>query len=113
MHEMSIALNIIDIVSEEALRAEARSINSIEIEIGSISGVEISALELALEAAVKGSSLERTQIKIIPIQATARCTECNSTYTLTTLYEPCPTCSSLKFHVVRGKELQIKSINVA
>lgn len=112
MHEMSIALNIIDIVREEALRAKAMSINSIELEIGSISGVEIPALEFALEVAVKDTPLEKTQIKIIPVQAIAQCTECNSTYPLTTFYEPCPTCSALKINIICGKELQIKSINI-
>ena len=112
MHEMSIALNIIDIVREEALRAEAKSVNIIEVEIGSISGVEIPALEFAFETAVKDTPLEKTQFKIIHVQAIAQCKECNSTYPLSTFFEPCPTCSALKINIICGKELQIKSINV-
>jgi hydrogenase nickel incorporation protein HypA/HybF len=112
MHEMSIALNIIDIAHEEALRADAKKINEIEIEIGSISGVEISALEFSLDLAVKNTFLENAQRKIIPVQAKAECLECNSIFSLTTFYEPCPNCQSLTINILQGKELRIKSINV-
>lgn len=112
MHEMSIALSIIDIANEEALRANAKRINEIEIEIGSISGVEISALEFSLELAVKNTLLENAQRKIISIPAKAECLECNSTFALTTFYEPCPSCESLTIKIIQGKELKIKSINI-
>ncbi|MFA5805122.1 MAG: hydrogenase maturation nickel metallochaperone HypA [Melioribacteraceae bacterium] len=112
MHEMSIALSIIDIANVEALRANAKRINEIEIEIGSISGVEISALEFSLELAVKNTLLENAQRKIISIPAKAECLECNSTFALTTFYDPCPNCESLTINILQGKELRIKSINI-
>ncbi len=112
MHEMSIALSIIDIANEEALRANAERINEIEIEIGTISGVEISALEFSLELAVKNTLLENAQRKIISIPAKAECLECNSIFSMTTFYEPCPSCKSFTIKIIQGKELKIKSINI-
>ncbi len=112
MHEMSIALSIIDIANEEALRANAERINEIEIEIGTISGVEISALEFSLDIAVKNTFLENAQRKIIPIQAKAECLECNSIFPMTAFYEPCPSCKSFVIKILQGKELKIKSINI-
>lgn len=112
MHEMSIALSIVEIASDEALKANAKNINEIEIEIGTISGIEISALEFSLGLAVKNTCLENAQRKIISIPAIAKCLDCNSTFALTTFCEPCPTCGSFTIIIIQGKELKIKSINI-
>lgn len=112
MHELSIALSIIDIAREEALKVKAEKINSIEIEIGSISGIEISALEFAFETAVKDTLLEKAERKIIQVPAMAECLDCNFTFPLSVFYEPCPSCKSLTINILQGKELRIKSINV-
>jgi len=112
MHEMSIALSIIDIANEEASRANAKKINGIDIEIGSISGVDVSALEFAFDIAIKNTLLENAKRNIISIPAKAECLECKSTFALTAFYEPCPNCESLTINILQGKELRIKSINV-
>ena len=112
MHEMSIALNIIDIASEAAENAQSKKINEIEIEIGSISGVEIDALEFALDVAVQNTMLKDASKKIIPIEAKAECLECHNTFPISFFYEPCPSCNSLNINILQGKELRIKSINI-
>lgn len=109
---MAIALSIIEIANEEALRANAKIINKIEIEIGTISGIEISALEFSLDIAVRNTLLENAEREIISIPAKAECLECNSTFELTTFYEPCPSCKSFTNKIIQGKELKIKSINI-
>ncbi len=109
---MSIALSIVEVASDEALKANAKNINEIEIEIGTISGVEISALEFSLELAVKNTLLENAQRKFISIPAVAECLECNFTFAPTTFYEPCTSCGSFTIKIIHGKELKIKSINI-
>ena len=49
MHELSIAVNIVEIAEENARKEDAKLISEIELEIGSQSGVVLEALELALE----------------------------------------------------------------
>ncbi len=112
MHEMSIALSIIDVVREEAEKANAVKVNEVEIEIGSVSGVEISALEFSLEVAVKDTFLESASRKIICIPAKAECLDCHHVFEFKTFYEQCPDCGSLKLKILQGKELKIKSINI-
>jgi hydrogenase nickel incorporation protein HypA/HybF len=112
MHEMSIALSIIDIVSEEFKKYNAVRINEVEIEIGTISGVEISALEFSFDIAVKDTILEFAKRKIISVIAKAECLECNNIFEMTAFYEPCPKCRSLTINILQGKELKIKSINI-
>ena len=51
MHEFTIALNIIDIAKEYAIKAGTEKVIEIEIEVGDVSGVVFEALEFALENA--------------------------------------------------------------
>jgi hydrogenase nickel incorporation protein HypA/HybF len=113
MHEMSIALSIIDIVEREAAQADAVSVNEIELEIGQLSGVEIDALNLALSSAKMGTVMEKAETKIITVEAAANCHDCGKTFTADDIYfASCPYCQSIDCEVVTGKELKVKSINV-
>lgn len=110
MHEMSIALSIIDLASEQAKAANARKIMEIELDIGSMSGVEIEALNFALEVAVLDSMLESSHIKINHIKAVSECLECGHSFDSETIINPCPKCNELNTQIIKGKELQVKSI---
>ena len=44
MHEFSLVLNIIDIVTEYAVKENARDVREVEIEGGDLSGVVIEAM---------------------------------------------------------------------
>lgn len=113
MHEMSIALSIINIVEQEAEKAEANTVSSIELEIGQLSGVEIEALNLALSSAKVGTIMETAQTNILTIEASAQCHNCGNTFTAKEIYfADCPYCGSIDCEVITGKELRVKSINI-
>jgi len=112
MHEISIALNIIDLIKEEAEKNSAASIQEFEVEVGSISGVEIEALKFALNIAVKDTLLENAIQIITPVAAAASCLECDKEFSLSWFYEPCPFCSAMNIQIIKGKELKIKSITI-
>lgn len=112
MHEFSIALNIVDIASRTAKKANAKKINEVEIEVGILSGVIVEALEFALESAVKDTPLKDAKITIIKIKASAKCDECNTEFNPENYIENCPACSSFKYSILHGRELRVKSINV-
>ncbi|MEZ4907084.1 MAG: hydrogenase maturation nickel metallochaperone HypA [Saprospiraceae bacterium] len=59
MHELSIALGIVDLAESEAKKAGGTTIESIELEIGELSGVEIDALEFAWSSATANTMLEK------------------------------------------------------
>ncbi|MFH0757271.1 MAG: hydrogenase maturation nickel metallochaperone HypA [Bacteroidota bacterium] len=64
MHEMSIALSIVDLADEQANLAHAGKIIEIELDIGTMSGVEVEALNFALEIAAMDTLLEAAVVKI-------------------------------------------------
>lgn len=112
MHEFSIAMSIIEIAEAEAEKAGATEIKELALDIGTMSGIEFYALDTAMEMAVKDTMLEKAKITVNKIQARAKCSECGHEFDIDQVVDPCPKCQSLFHEVLKGKELQIKSIVV-
>jgi hydrogenase nickel incorporation protein HypA/HybF len=113
MHELSIAMSIIEIAEEHAKKEHATVITEIELDIGTQSGVVLEALDFAMQAAVKGTLLEKAEVRINTIQAMATCAGCNHTFRTDDLFSPCPECGHHYSEVVQGRELRVKSLKVA
>lgn len=113
MHELSIAMNIIEIVEEEAFKAGSDSIDKVHLEIGSLSGVMLDALEFALQEAVNGTLLQHTTFEINSIHAVAYCEDCCQEFDTSDHFKACPFCNSLNTNFIKGKELKIKSIEIS
>ncbi len=112
MHEMSIALSIIDIATKEAQKAGSDKITEIELEIGTLSGVEIEAMKFAMEFAVKNTLLENATVKIHEIPARFRCKTCMREFESDDQFSVCPDCNSYDQDIITGKELRVKSLVV-
>ncbi len=112
MHEFSIAMSIIELAEEEARKAEASSVSQLVLEIGTMAGIEFYALDTAMEAAVRGTMLEKAEIVVNKVPAKARCSDCGHVFEIHQVYDACPQCKSLFHETVQGKELKIKSLVV-
>lgn len=110
MHEMSIALGIVDIAKEEAEKAQVKSFSKIELEIGTLAGIEFDSLDFIWEAAVKDSVLEKAVKSVHKIKARAKCVDCNTEYPIKNTYDSCPKCDSFLKIILKGKELRVKSL---
>ena len=110
MHELSIAMNIIEIAEENAKANNASIINEIELDIGSQSGVVIEALEFAMQSAVQGSMLKDAKVKINSISAKAACSACQHEFYVDDLFAPCPECGNPFCDIIEGRELKVKSL---
>ena len=112
MHEFSIAMNIVEIATEYAIREEARSVKEIEIEVGQLAGIVLDALEFSLESAVSGTILENARRTIISIPGLVRCKVCGHEYGSSDFFSECPQCGSGPPEIIRGRELRVKSLVV-
>ena len=112
MHELSIALSIIELAEEEAKKAEASVISKIEVEIGTMAGIDPDALQFAWEVAVQGTMAEQSNLVIHTIQAEAHCLECGTDFPAENFLIQCPNCSSYRYQITKGKELRISSLMV-
>lgn len=112
MHELSIAISIIEIAEENAKREKASVINEIELDIGTQSGVVLDALEFAMQAAVIGTMLEKAAVKINSIPAKAVCMKCKHDFFVDDLFSPCPECAHPFCEITEGRELKVRSLKV-
>ncbi len=110
MHELSLALNIMDIVQDYLEKEQASVVLELELDVGVCSGVEIPALQFALDTSKTNTPFENMVLKINRIETQLVCTECDLNFRAKQLYDPCPQCGQHQTQTKSGKELQIKSI---
>lgn len=112
MHELSIVLGVIDIATQEARKANANTVEEIHLEVGSLAGVEISALDFAWDQAIKGTVLEDAEKKMSHIEAMSKCGRCDHIFRVDNYFEPCPLCNESYNELIQGRELRVKSLRV-
>ncbi len=112
MHELSVALGIVRIAEEETKKAGAKRVETIDLEIGTLAGIEFDSLEFVWPAAVKDSVLEHAQKHISIVEAKAKCLDCDHQFPIKKFYDSCPKCQSSLKGIVQGKELRVKSLEV-
>jgi hydrogenase nickel incorporation protein HypA/HybF len=110
MHELSIATSILKTAEEEVAKINGEKVKEIFLEIGKISGVEISSLEFVWEMCVKDSVLDNAKLHIAEIEGFAKCAECNHEFKIEKIYDFCPECNSPFKEILRGKEMKIKKL---
>jgi hydrogenase nickel incorporation protein HypA/HybF len=112
MHELSIALSIVDLAEEEARKANAIIISKVEVEIGTMAGIDPDALLFAWDSVVHGTIAQQSTLVINTIQAEAHCLECGKDFPAENFLVQCPYCSSYRYQITKGKELRISSLMV-
>ena len=110
MHEMSIALSIVKIAEKEAEKAKVSQFSAIDLEIGTLAGIEFDALEFVWDSAVQRTVLEKAERRIKKIEAKARCVDCDAEYSPKYIYDNCPSCGSFLKTILQGKELKVNSL---
>jgi hydrogenase nickel incorporation protein HypA/HybF len=112
MHELSIALSIVESAEEAARNNGASVISKVEVEIGTMAGVETEALLFAWDSVIRGTMAQNAPLVIKLIQAEARCLECGRDFPIDNYFTECPQCKSFRYQVIRGRELKISSLTV-
>jgi len=112
MHEMSLALNIVELAEQAARDADATRITAIEIDVGEIAGVMLDALEFSLSVATRSTLAEEAKLTLHLIPGSAKCKDCGRTFHISERWAVCPLCGGLSFDILAGKELTIKSIDI-
>ena len=105
-------MNIVDIVCQKANEEKAFKVNSVDLEIGELSGIMIDSLEFCFEAACKNTIVNNAALNINKIEAVAYCKSCKKDFRIESDFSPCPTCNDFNFELKTGKEFSIKSFNI-
>ncbi len=113
MHEMSIAQNICDIVTEEIRNLEGiGGVTKINMKIGKLSGVVPDSLRFCFGFVSEGTPAEGAVLQIDEVPVEAACNQCGGRFNLDKPLFICPSCGSGDLDIVQGRELLIESIEV-
>jgi hydrogenase nickel incorporation protein HypA/HybF len=112
MHELSIALSIVDLAAEEAERRGAR-VAAVHLKLGPLSGVVPEALASAYELAREGSPLAEANLVIEEVPVTAYCAACGTERPVVSVQELCCShCGAPTPEILHGRELEVVALEV-
>ena len=112
MHELSIVLNVVDMAAEQTRMHNASKVESIELEIGALAGIEMDAFDFAWKAAIPDTILEGAERIIHEIPAKAHCLLCDHEFEAEYLFGVCPNCGEYRNEIVQGREMRVKTLTV-
>ncbi len=92
MHEMSLAMGVLQIVEDAARAQRFQRVRSVEVEIGELAAVEAEALRFCFAAVTRGTLADGAKLHVTSVLGEGLCFNCNQTVRLAALYDPCPIC---------------------
>jgi hydrogenase nickel incorporation protein HypA/HybF len=112
MHELSIAMGIVDAALEEAQKRGVQ-VSAVHLRLGALSGVVKDALMFSYEVACQDTALEGSQLIVEDVPVMAFCPQCQEKRTLTSVQSfICPECGSPTRDVLQGRELEVFALEV-
>jgi hydrogenase nickel incorporation protein HypA/HybF len=114
MHELSIALSIVDGVLEEAQRHGAASVEVVYLRLGRLSGVDREALLFSYRIATQDTPLAKSRLIVDDVDVTLFCPVCRGerpSRGLSALV--CSACGAIGEGIVHGEELEISKLEIA
>jgi hydrogenase nickel incorporation protein HypA/HybF len=112
MHELSIAQNLIELVSDHAEREGASRVRCIHIRLGELSGFQ-RALYFCFDRVARGTVCDSARLSIEDVPLTVRCDHCDDVKRPGARYNfRCPTCGMPTPKVVTGREMQVTAIEL-
>ncbi len=113
MHELSIAMSMIEIAGEEAASRGGARVTALHLKLGPLSGVVKDALLFSYDVAASGTALEGSRLVIEEVPVIVLCRSCNQQREIETIQHLCcPVCGELTPEVLSGRELQIVAMEI-
>lgn len=113
MHELSIALSIVEGAEEEVQRQGGGRVFAVHLKLGPLSGVVKEALLFSYELACEGTSLEGSSLMIEEIPIRVHCFACGvEGDPISKQRLHCATCGGSACRVVKGDELELAALEL-
>lgn len=114
MHELSIALSIVDGALEELERRGFKYVFAIHLRLGRLAGVDKEALQFCYSVASRETPLAGSRLEIEEVPTAIFCPVCKGERPTNSFpIMKCADCGASGERVVRGQELEIKAMEVA
>jgi hydrogenase nickel incorporation protein HypA/HybF len=113
MHELSIAMSIVDAAEEEAANRGTARVRAIYLRLGALSGVVKDALLSSYGLACEGTPLEGSRLLIEELPVVIYCHPCAAAHSLPSIQRfCCPVCGAPAADIVQGKELEVTALEI-
>jgi hydrogenase nickel incorporation protein HypA/HybF len=114
MHELSIALSLLDVAGEERQRRDNPRVISLRLRLGPLAGVIREALLSAYEMAREGTDFAACQLVIEDVPVMIHCRTCNADHPVPPPWQLiCPACGRGEVDLVSGRELDLAAMEIA
>ena len=113
MHEASIALNLIEAVEQRLEAQPDARVAAIHVRVGELAGVSTDALDFAFQCLSAGTPLAGARLVFDVVPLTMTCDACGRTSKVEDLVFRCPTCGSESTRVSTGRELEVRTLDLA
>lgn len=108
MHEYSIAESLVESAIQSS---ENRKIVSMQIKVGTLSGVCIESLTFFVDLIMEERGFKSVEISTETESPMMEC-ECGNEYLAKKIFDPCPICGTYSRKVLSGNDCILKSIEV-
>jgi hydrogenase nickel incorporation protein HypA/HybF len=113
MHELSIAMSMIEMATDELKKHDATRVNTLYLKLGALSGVVRDALLFSWEIACQGTPLDGARLEIEEVPVVVFCANCNAQKTLSAINSFfCPACNTPAAEILQGKELEVTALEI-
>ncbi len=110
MHELGVVIEVVKTVEDFARENSLTRIDTLVLQIGELSSMIPRFIEECYPAAVDGTLLADTKLRIEVLPANGRCTACGKVFHPPTDGESCPACGDTRFELLGGREFMIKEV---
>jgi hydrogenase nickel incorporation protein HypA/HybF len=112
MHELSIAMSIVELAEEEAERRGVQ-VNAVYLKLGALSGVVKAALLSCYEMACENTPLQGSRLLVEDVPVMIFCPSCRAQRPLSSMQLfCCSECGAPASEVVQGKELEVVALEI-
>jgi hydrogenase nickel incorporation protein HypA/HybF len=113
MHELSIAMSLLDMAEEELHRQGGGRLIALHLKLGPLSGVVKEALLGAFELARETTDFPDCRLQIEEMPILINCTTCGSIQPARSIQEICcQQCGTSAMNVVSGRELELTAMEL-
>jgi hydrogenase nickel incorporation protein HypA/HybF len=112
MHELSIAMSIVELAEEEA-ECRGVQVKAVHLKLGVLSGVVKEALLSCYEMACEGTALQGSRLLVEDVPVVIFCPRCRAQRPLSSMQLVCCSeCGTPCSEIVQGKELEVVALEI-
>jgi hydrogenase nickel incorporation protein HypA/HybF len=113
MHELSIAMSIIEVAQEESRRHGAARVSAVHLKLGPLAGVVREALESCYDLACVETPLAGSRLVVEEVPIRIECPSCGGPRPVVSPQEmACAVCGSPGSKIVQGRELEVVALEL-